>query len=217
MHNFTKVFTGAAAMAVTMLATSAAYAAPAQATTAVNVRSGPGTNYSVVDVLQSGQRVEIDRCSGNWCYVIKPGPDGWTSSRYLARQDENRDRGRDRDRRSDRDGRPDVNFSVELPGFEFSIGNGADFRQRPDRDRGGRVCFYEDWNYRGSSFCVRPGQRYSQLNNFNDRISSIRVYGNAQAQVCEDYNYNGRCAVVSDDRPRLQGRNNDIISSIRVR
>ncbi len=70
----------------------AALAAPAYATSNVNVRMGPGTGYGVVDVLRRGDRVDIDYCQGSWCYVRKPGPDGYVSASYLAR-----DRGYDDD------------------------------------------------------------------------------------------------------------------------
>jgi len=63
----------------------AALAAPGTATTTVNVRSGPGPGYGVVDVLRRGDRVDIQDCRGSWCFVSKPGPDGWVSSQYLAR------------------------------------------------------------------------------------------------------------------------------------
>jgi uncharacterized protein YraI len=71
---------------LTLVATAAAaYAAPAVATSNVNVRSGPGTGYGVVDTLRRGQQVDIQQCRGSWCYVQKPGPDGWVSSSYLSR------------------------------------------------------------------------------------------------------------------------------------
>lgn len=65
--------------------TAASLAATAYATTNVNVRTGPGPGYAQVDVLRTGEQVEIDRCRGSWCYVIKRGPDGWVSASYLSR------------------------------------------------------------------------------------------------------------------------------------
>lgn len=56
----------------------------AVATTNVNVRSGPGTNHPVVDVLRAGQSVRISRCTGGWCAIDQRGPSGWVSQRYLA-------------------------------------------------------------------------------------------------------------------------------------
>lgn len=71
---------------LTLLATAAAaFAAPAVVTGNVNVRSGPGTGYNVVDTLRRGEPVDVQQCQGSWCYVEKSGPDGWISSNYLAR------------------------------------------------------------------------------------------------------------------------------------
>ncbi len=54
------------------------------ATTTVNVRSGPGTSYRVVGVLQAGDYVDVNRCTGGWCEISMRGPDGWVSSRFLS-------------------------------------------------------------------------------------------------------------------------------------
>ena len=204
----------AAATVFAMLGAGAAEAA--QSTVSLNVRSGPSTGYGVVDTLYAGEQVDVAECRSNgWCRITHSGPDGWVSSRYLTNIDENRggggSGGSNNNNRS-----PNVDFSFNVPGFSFSIGNGGEFRPRPGRP-GGQVCFYEDFNYRGDSFCARPGQRDASLGNFNDRISSIRIRGDAQVQVCEDFNYNGRCAVLDRSRSSLGGRNNDIISSYRVR
>lgn len=199
-----------AVLGLTLAGVVAAQAA--QATTALNVRSGPGTGYGVVDVLSAGEQVDVEQCRGGWCRISHPGPDGWVSQRYLT--DDNRQPQRPRPGNA----QPDVGFSINTPNFSFSIGNGGNFEppRRPG-NRGGQVCFYEDFNYRGASFCARPGDSYRSLNRFNDRISSIRVRGNAQVQVCEDFDYRGRCAVLDRSMPQITGRNNDIISSIRVR
>lgn len=69
------------------LAQSAA-ALDAKATQGVNVRSGPGANYSKVDVLSSGEEVNITECQGRWCYVEHSGPDGWVSGKYLQADEE---------------------------------------------------------------------------------------------------------------------------------
>ena len=72
--------------ALTLLATAgAAFAAPAYVTSNVNVRSGPGTGYSIVDALRRGEQVDVRECTGSWCFVEKRGPDGWVSANYLER------------------------------------------------------------------------------------------------------------------------------------
>lgn len=75
---------GLAALAL-MATTAAASAASAYATGNVNVRSGPGTYYGVVDTLRRGEQVDVQQCQGSWCYVAKRGPDGWVSANYLSR------------------------------------------------------------------------------------------------------------------------------------
>lgn len=73
------------AVAALVGSSAAALAAPAFATSNVNVRSGPGTGYDQIDVLRRGEAVDIDYCRGSWCLVRKSGPDGWVSANYLAR------------------------------------------------------------------------------------------------------------------------------------
>ncbi|KRA97233.1 hypothetical protein ASD83_08765 [Devosia sp. Root685] len=79
-----KLITSALATLAVLATTAAASAAPAIATGNVNVRSGPGTGYAVVDALRRGERVDIQYCRGSWCFVEKRGPDGWVSANYLS-------------------------------------------------------------------------------------------------------------------------------------
>ncbi|HEY9009598.1 MAG TPA: SH3 domain-containing protein [Devosia sp.] len=201
----------ATAISISLLGMSIAEAA--QATTSLNVRSGPGTSYGVVDTLFAGENVDVEECRSNgWCRISHSGPDGWVSARYLT------DTGGGGRVIIDDDEGPDVNFSIRTPNFSFSIGNGGDFRQRPGFPRRfGQVCFYEHVNFGGARLCARPGESAARLGSFNDRISSIRIRGDAEVQVCEHVNFQGRCAVLDRSRPNLGGRNNDIISSYRVR
>lgn len=55
-----------------------------KATGNLNVRSGPGTNYSVKTVLTSGEVVTINKSSNSW-YEIKTSSNitGWVSSKYI--------------------------------------------------------------------------------------------------------------------------------------
>jgi uncharacterized protein YraI len=66
-----------------LVSASSAFAAQAVVTTQLNVRAGPGPGFHVIDVLYRGEVVDVDRCKGSWCYVIKDGPNGWVSARYL--------------------------------------------------------------------------------------------------------------------------------------
>ncbi|MGV3490033.1 MAG: SH3 domain-containing protein [Devosia sp.] len=205
---FKKLATAAAVAITSLLFATAAQAAIATST--VNVRAAP-VNGAVVDVLRAGQEVEIDRCQAGWCYVIKPGPDGWVSQRYLSEDDEFPVR--------PTPSQPDVDVSIgfSTPGFSFQIGSGGfDIRpNRPIRERD-QVCFYERRNFGGDSFCARPGERIARLGDWDREISSIRVFGYAEALICERQNFNGRCIVIDSDVRNL-GAADDRIRSIRVR
>ncbi|MCP8883883.1 SH3 domain-containing protein [Devosia sp. XJ19-1] len=79
-----KLFASGLATLAVIATTMAASAAPAVATGNVNVRTGPGTGYRVVDTLRRGEPVNVQQCRGSWCYVEKRGPDGWVSANYLS-------------------------------------------------------------------------------------------------------------------------------------
>lgn len=214
------------------------YGRTARATTAVNVRSGAGTRYRAVDALRTGERVRVNRCRSGWCEISHTGPDGWVSARYLSGVSGNR---RPAPGNQARNGQPGVGFCVDAPNFQFGVncnpGAGNDHRRHRDhgghahnghdgrnghngrgsRNRQARVCFYEDYNFKGASFCARPGDRDPSLSKrWNDRISSIRVRGGAVAVVCQDFNFNGRCAHVRKSIRRIGSRNNDVLSSYRI-
>ncbi|HEY0919115.1 SH3 domain-containing protein [Devosia sp.] len=79
----TSTIIATAALAAGMIFGTAAVAD--EATAWVNVRSGPGTSYRVLDTLHPGEQVTVRDCrSSGWCFVVRPGPDGWVSGRYLA-------------------------------------------------------------------------------------------------------------------------------------
>lgn len=84
MAHSRKLIASALATLAVLATTAAASAAPAFATSNVNVRSGPGTGYAVVDALRRGEQVDVQYCRGSWCFVQKRGPDGWVSSSYLS-------------------------------------------------------------------------------------------------------------------------------------
>ena len=209
-----KFLLAAATVAATLLVAAPAFAATANSN--VNVRSSPGG--SVVDVMRAGEQAEIVRRSGSWCEVDRRrGRDGWVSCQFLSGSGGG---GGNVTIGVGNGGQPNIYFSV--PGFSFSIGDGGfDRPSRPGRPGGGggrsEVCFFEDINFGGDSFCARPGERIRSLGQWNDQISSIRVRGGAEALVCEHDGFDGRCITVDRNVRNLGARGNDIISSIRVR
>ena len=96
---------------------------------------------------------------------------------------------------------------------------------RPPLPRAG-VCFY-NWpnfganNPNGKYFCRTTGQDIVQLpKDFNNAISSIRVFGGVVLRIYSDFNFRGASLVVRNDIADLKrvGWNNRISSmSIRQR
>lgn len=89
---------------------------------------------------------------------------------------------------------------------------------RPRPPRAG-ACFYQNANYGGDYFCVAAGDYYDQMpEGLNDRISSIRLFGDADVTVYRNPNFGGRSTRFSDDVSNLQQEGwNDTVSSVRVR
>jgi uncharacterized protein YraI len=50
----------------------------------LNLRSGPGTGYNVIDTMPAGSRVDILGCTGSWCEVAFGGMTGYASASYLG-------------------------------------------------------------------------------------------------------------------------------------
>lgn len=70
----------------TALTAPASAATVAEATTTLNIRSGPGPEYAVVGVIEENDEAVIQGCIENslWCQVTHAGKSGWAYSRYLT-------------------------------------------------------------------------------------------------------------------------------------
>lgn len=89
---------------------------------------------------------------------------------------------------------------------------------RPRPPRAG-ACFYQNANFGGDYFCVAAGDEYDVMpDGLNDRISSIRLFGDADVTVYRNPSFRGRSTRFSDDVSNLQQEGwNDTVSSLRVR
>jgi Peptidase inhibitor family I36 len=80
------------------------------------------------------------------------------------------------------------------------------------------ACFFENANFGGRYFCVHDGDRVMGLGReMNDRISSIRLYGNAEVSVWQDSELRGRTRRFTTSVRNLREVGwNDVISSLEV-
>lgn len=212
--NMRKFATAAAiAMATFLASVGGAFAYDAAATTTLNVRSGPGTNFRVVGALSRNQIVQVLECNtaNTWCRIQDRTLQGWASARYLQPVAGGTTPPRPGPAPVPTPGQP--GFSINTPGFSISIGTPGATPPPPPPGPRGEVCFFEEFDYRGRSFCVGEGNSTRFIERFWDnRIRSARVEGNVEATVCTDSNFAGRCAVI-DRSVRNLGMLSDDISS----
>ncbi|MEJ2379346.1 MAG: DUF1236 domain-containing protein [Pseudolabrys sp.] len=86
MQNIRNVLLAAGTTVAVAFASSASAATVAAATTPLNIRSGPGPQYSVTGVIPAHGRATITGCiqGSLWCRVIAHGRHGWAYSKYLT-------------------------------------------------------------------------------------------------------------------------------------
>jgi len=112
---------------------------------------------------------------------------------------------------------------VELDQFYSYLGDRG-YRYDDQRGFWGRygeprdgACFYKDTEFRGARFCLSRNEDLSYVGDrFNDKISSIRVFGRARVIIYKNKNYHGSRRTYTGDAPHL-GEFNEEISSIEMR
>ncbi len=199
-----------AGLAITAMAllTSTAAAIEAKAKTAANVRTGPGTGYAVVDTLHAGEIVDVAQCNAanTWCKIYHTGPDGWVARSLLGAPDGG--------------GGGNVQFGVVIPlpgGGSIVFGTpGYTPPSPPPGPPPGfkKVCVYDGPNYTGAQVCVNAGMSDSNIGGWwNNRVTSLRVFGGAHIRLCQNPGYGGFCNVYSSNQPHLGPAMNNKASS----
>jgi hypothetical protein len=81
------------------------------------------------------------------------------------------------------------------------------------------ACFYEDIDYGGNYFCAATNSSNPAVTyRMNNRISSIRLFGNTEVTIYIDRDFTGRSRTFASDVSDLRrGGWNDRVSSYRVR
>ena len=202
---------GLAVGAVIFSATSA-LAIDAQALGSAAVRSGPGVGFPAVDTLYAGEPVDVVECNpaGNWCRIFHTGPDGWVARSLLGPPGSAGQSG------------SSVQFGVTIPlpgGGSITFGtpgyNPPGSGYIPPGPK--RVCVYDLPNYAGSSVCVNAGMSDTHISGFwNNRVTSLRVFGGAHIRLCQEANFGGFCNTFTSNRPLLGSALNNKASSYAV-
>lgn len=80
------MITLAAMAAAAMFSTSASAAVMATATSPLNIRSGPGPQYSIIGGIRDHGQATVMGCiqGSYWCQVAYNGRQGWAYSKYLT-------------------------------------------------------------------------------------------------------------------------------------
>jgi hypothetical protein len=85
MEQIMRIWTQTAtAVGALLLSAGVAAAATAVAENDLNMRTGPGTEYSVVNVIPDGAPVDVRGCDAGWCQVAYAGTAGYASQNYLG-------------------------------------------------------------------------------------------------------------------------------------
>ncbi len=209
-------------LAISMIVASAsAFAAPATSKVSLNVRTGPGTSYRVIDTLYKGELVEVTECVSNgWCRIEHSGPDGWVSAKYL-RPVVNGTPTPPPSSSSD----PDCSFGITIgpggPTFSLSCGDAPPPAPTPTPPAPtpveDKVCFYKGNNYTGAKSCVAADfARPNMSSSWNNAISSFTLHGNAKVKLCQGANFTGLCSVFTSNKPVLGSALNNKVSSYEV-
>lgn len=208
---YKRILSTSLTLAALFAGSQAAGAVEAAATAAVNVRTGPGTSYAIVDTLHAGEIVDVTECnsSNTWCKIYHTGPDGWVSRSYLGAGPSAGSSGSN----------VQFGFTFPLPGGG-SITFGTPGYTPPSGGGGSvaaRVCVYNLANFAGGSTCINAGQSDNAIGGtWNDRITSLRTFGGASIRLCQNTNYGGICNVFSSDQNSLGAALNNKASSYDV-
>jgi hypothetical protein len=97
-------------------------------------------------------------------------------------------------------------------------GNDWDGRWGRPRVPSSGACFYQNRDFGGDYFCAPAGASAPQVpRGTNDKISSIRLYGDAEVTVFQDSHFEGRSSRFERNMGDLRRAGwNDLISSFRI-
>lgn len=96
------------------------------ATTELNIRSGPGDDYDVVDTVETGTKLKVtDETDGEWTEIVYEDESRWVTSEYLAKK-KPADEAEDDDSDADDSGSDDGESSGGLSTAECASGSSVE-------------------------------------------------------------------------------------------
>lgn len=237
MTMFRKIIISTLASIGILASTGAVFAVPASATTALNVRSGPGTGFNVLDKLHAGEAVEVTECVSNgWCRIEHNGPDGWVSANYLQAPAPTPPSPTPTPQQPNPGTTPECNFGLVLgangPSFSIACGDGSNAPTMPiipgstsepipqpptpTSSANGVVCLYTLVRQGGDELCQETSTHMTLNGTFNDQISSLEIYGSAEVTLCQNANLGGRCITYSSSADTLEPFIDNQASSLQI-
>ncbi len=170
---FSHILAGATGLAIFL--TQPVFGAPVVANSDVNVRSGPGTDFAVLDTLSRGEAADTLECrSSGWCRVQFAGPTGWVYSQYLTPTGG-----------GGGGGRPSGSF-----------GNA------PPVPSGAAACFYTEQGWGGTAICIQEGT-YDTLGGADNSLRSYSVAPGVHVNFCVEPGMRGACYEGNRSTPTL--------------
>ncbi len=204
-------FAAAAAALVAGLAVGPAFAAPnAYVTKDADVLKNPNPASTVVSEIEKGDLVTLLDCKNSYCLVKEEG--GWARQSSFGSLNK---------------GKPSnapFSFSFGVgadgkPSFQIGVGGGGPsiIIGDDEEDEDPEVCFYKAKNFQGSALCTEPGDSDDSLpGGWDNAISSIEVFGDAEVLVCRDEDLEGACANITSSKKSLPASLDNRISSYEV-
>lgn len=80
------------------------------------------------------------------------------------------------------------------------------------------ICFFTDFAYKQSHFCVRGEQRTTQLDAvWADNLKSIKIVKEGSVKICNEPNLTGDCTIISASYRELPEEFINNVQSFRIR
>ncbi|MCR6673927.1 peptidase inhibitor family I36 protein [Devosia ginsengisoli] len=179
-----------------------AFADIGRTTQQTRVYQSNSAGSALVGTLPAGQNIEGQCQRDGWCRITGGGLSGWVQRNDVVLQSVSPPQPQPQPQPPRPQPQPQPQPNPGWPWPQPWPQPQPPRPQPPVFDEAG-ACFYSELNFRGSSFCVDEGDSYSRLNNWDNRIRSVEVFGGARVDLCSDERYRGYCVTLRSNASRL--------------